>query len=89
MDISQRKNFVSSYLSVFIICAYKMFYFVASLLTARYKKAKEMNEVAKQTFQNVSESLTGILVKRFYVETVLLVTLYSAHNRCNGGGLDI
>ena len=89
MDISQRKNFVSSYLSVFIICAYKMFYFVVSLLTARYKKAKEMNEVAKQTFQNVSESLTGILVKRFYVETVLLVTPYSAHNRCNGGGLDI
>ena len=52
------------------------FYVIASLLIARYKKDKKMNEVAKQKFQDLSQSLTSILVYAVLcMETLLLVIL--------------
>ncbi len=46
-------------------------YFVASLICSRWKQANEMNEVAKQSFDSLCNSVSGIIWLHITSDTVL------------------
>ena len=55
----------------------------------RYKKAKGMSEVTKQSFMDMSESISGIFLRRLITDNHTHMYLISADNRYNSGKLDI